>query len=118
MVRRPMPSPRTMGGPCVRPRPRAGSLPSGPTTRPLSGIAQYRLKMDREALDTLSQSGRDHASVWETDPAGLAFLAMAHYRLGRKDEAQANLGRLRALLAHPARGGRDEADAFGARPSG
>ncbi len=76
------------------------------------GIARYRREMYREALETLTRSDQDRAAAGDADPAGLAFLAMAQYRLGRKDDAQASLGRLRDLLKQPARGDREEVIAF------
>jgi hypothetical protein len=50
------------------------------------GVAQYRAGQYPEAAASL---GRD------SQPAGLAFLAMAQHQLGRKEQARATLASLR-----------------------
>jgi WD40 repeat protein/serine/threonine protein kinase len=62
------------------------------TTR---GIALYRLGRYAEALQTLKQADQLHGG---SRPADLAFLAMAHHRLGHAPEARAGLTRLREFL--------------------
>jgi hypothetical protein len=67
----------------------------GPDPRP----AEYRLGKYQEAVETLAQSDQlNTARKSGFLPAGLAFLAMAHYRLGEKDRAQDYLNRLRENL--------------------
>jgi serine/threonine protein kinase/Flp pilus assembly protein TadD len=50
----------------------------------LRGIAQYRAGHYREAINDLEQANR----ISPLKPRELAFLAMAHHRLGHLDEAQ------------------------------
>jgi hypothetical protein len=90
----------------------AGALASDEELRRFRQEAEAGREMYREALETLTRSDQDRAAAGDADPAGLAFLGMARYRLGRKDDAQAILGRLRDLLKQPARGDREEAVAF------
>jgi Tfp pilus assembly protein PilF len=59
------------------------------------GVAQYRAGLVAEALATLTRSNTTNK---EKEPADLAFLAMAHQRLGHPAEARAMLHRLRDLL--------------------
>ena len=66
------------------------------------GVAQYRAGHYREAVATLTQSARlNSEGVCGLQPADLAFLALAHHRLGEPDQARAVLGRLRALMKKP-----------------
>jgi hypothetical protein len=66
------------------------------------GAALYRAGRCREAVETLRASDRpDKAS-----PVALAFLAMAHYRLGQREEARAVLAQLRQFVDNP-HGSRD-----------
>ncbi len=48
------------------------------------GVAHYRVRHYREAIDYLEQANR----ISPLKPRELAFLAMAHHRLGHLDEAQ------------------------------
>jgi hypothetical protein len=75
------------------------------------GIAQYRAGLVPEALATLTGS---NALNQGKEPADLAFLAMAHQRLGQVAEARAMLDRLRDLMRQgPFVGGQgDQARAF------
>jgi hypothetical protein len=57
----------------------------------LLGAAQYRAGQHADAVESLRRA--DRARV--LGPAGLAFLAMAHARAGKKKQAQEVLGRLR-----------------------
>jgi hypothetical protein len=75
------------------------------------GIAHYRLGDYARALETLQQCEKLHA-VSGPLPEDLAFLAMAHQQLGHKEQAQAALARLRALLKEPAREKNAEAQGF------
>jgi WD40 repeat protein/tRNA A-37 threonylcarbamoyl transferase component Bud32 len=63
------------------------------------GVAQYRVGRYREALATLQKAEpinrkQDTARL----PADLAFVAMAQYQLGHKEEAAQTLDRLRARM--------------------
>jgi tetratricopeptide (TPR) repeat protein len=74
------------------------------------GLAQYRLGQYEEALKALARAeARDQANTGDrmTD---LAFLAMAHQRLGHKAEAATVLIRLRVLAQRHA--GRKDEDAL------
>jgi WD40 repeat protein len=63
------------------------------------GIAQYRLGKYAEAVDTLTHSDQLSAAGNQgSRPADLAFLAMAHWRLGQKEKAQDYLDRLRQTM--------------------
>jgi tetratricopeptide (TPR) repeat protein len=66
------------------------------------GVAYYRLGNYEKALDLLARSDkmkvlRDKGS----DPADLAFLAMAHQQLGHAKEADAKLQLLRERMKDP-----------------
>jgi WD40 repeat protein len=66
------------------------------------GVAQYRAGQDRAAVATLSQADRLNTEAGRGSlPADLAFLALAHHRLGDAGQARAALGRLRALMKRP-----------------
>jgi tetratricopeptide (TPR) repeat protein len=66
------------------------------------GVAQYRVGRYETALETLQHSERLNASpAGGSHPADLAFLTMAHYKLGHKDESRAELERLRQALQRP-----------------
>jgi Flp pilus assembly protein TadD len=62
------------------------------------GVAQFRAGLEAEALATLTRSNTLNK---ENEPADLAFLAMAHQRLGQTSGARATLERLRALMRQP-----------------
>jgi WD40 repeat protein len=55
------------------------------------GIAQYRLGLHSDAVDSLSQARRMRGSAFLSN---LAFTAMAQYRLGRRQEALGTLHEL------------------------
>jgi hypothetical protein len=77
------------------------------------GVAQYRAGHYREAVATLTQSDRLNSSgALGTQPADLAFLALAHHRLDEANEARTVLGRLRALMNKPEHAGTSEARKF------
>ena len=66
------------------------------------GVAQYRAEQYREAVATLTLSARlNSEGVYVLQPADLAFLALAHHRLGEPDQARTVLGRLRAMMKKP-----------------
>jgi hypothetical protein len=72
------------------------------------GIAEYRAGLVPEALATLTRS---NALNQGKQPDDLAFLAMAHQRLGRIAEARAMVDRLRDLMRQEDNQG-DQARAF------
>jgi tetratricopeptide (TPR) repeat protein len=61
------------------------------------GAALYRDRRYREAIESLEKADR----LDQSSPAGLAFLAMAHHRLGQREQARAVLARLRRILDQP-----------------
>jgi tetratricopeptide (TPR) repeat protein len=79
------------------------------------GVAQYRAGRFAEALKTLKSSDEINSREPRLDfrgerigppgpiPADLAFLAMASYRLGEKEEARAYLEQLRKAVAEETR---------------
>jgi WD40 repeat protein len=70
------------------------------------GAALYRAEHYREAIETLGGADR----LDKDSPARLAFLAMAHHKLGQHEQARAVLARLRALFDQPHRA--KDAEAF------
>jgi hypothetical protein len=54
-----------------------------------------------EAVATLTRSDKLNSPRGGPQPADLAFLAMAQHQLGRKEKAQATLGRLRDAMKQP-----------------
>jgi eukaryotic-like serine/threonine-protein kinase len=58
------------------------------------GLARYRLELYEEALATL-------LAFDEPSDIDLAFIAMAQWQLGKRDEARQTLGRLRESLKRP-----------------
>jgi hypothetical protein len=48
----------------------------------------------------------------ESDPSGLAFLAMSQHQLGQKEQAQATLARLREVMKQPRWAKNAEAQGF------
>ena len=76
-------------------------------------MAQYRVGKYREAVETLAGADRLPSSPGRiSNPAGLAFLAMARYQIGRRDQARATLDRLRSVLQKTPQGDQKEAIAF------
>jgi WD40 repeat protein len=77
------------------------------------GVAQFRAGRYQEAVDTLTRSDRLNAArVGNSIPGDLAFLAMAHHRLGHKEQAQTALDHLRATMKKPYWAQEAEAQAF------
>ncbi len=77
------------------------------------GVLQYRLGRYEDALATLARSDA-HYTV-ERDggtPHDVAFIAMAHHRLGRGDEARAEMERLLRLMQRPHHAYDEECKAF------
>jgi WD40 repeat protein/serine/threonine protein kinase len=69
------------------------------------GMARYRLGEYREAVDALTASEASIAALSSQlktgTPWNLAFLAMAHHRLGEHETARAVLARLHELMKSP-----------------
>jgi WD40 repeat protein len=66
------------------------------------GVAQYRTGKYAEAVATLTRSAKlNQAFSKGFHPVDLAFLALAHARLGHKEEAQQYLKRLRETAKQP-----------------
>ena len=66
------------------------------------GVAQYRAGHYEAALKSLQRSERLNASpAGGSHPADLAFLTMAHYKLGHKDQARTELDQLRQAVQRP-----------------
>ncbi|HTU89758.1 MAG TPA: protein kinase [Gemmataceae bacterium] len=75
----------------------AQTHPENPIQLNKLGVAQYRASRYADALVTLTKS--DELNTTKASlPAGLAFLAMAQYQLGKMDEAKATLRRLRIVM--------------------
>jgi hypothetical protein len=73
--------------------------PDDGSIRNTLGAAQYRVGQYQAALQTLTQSDQlNSARFKDSIPADLALLAMARHHLGHKEQAQANLGRLRERM--------------------
>jgi tetratricopeptide (TPR) repeat protein len=63
------------------------------------GVAQYRVGKYQDALATLKRSDKFKASGnQDRQPADVAFLAMAHFKLGQKANAKPLLDELRTLM--------------------
>jgi hypothetical protein len=72
------------------------------------GAALYRAGRYQEAIETLIRVDRPDRS----SPAVLAFLALAHHRLGQREQARADLSRLRELMKEPEQARNEGARAF------
>jgi hypothetical protein len=77
------------------------------------GVAQYHSGRYRESVATLTQSGWLNAGgALGSQPAVLAFLALAHHRLGEPDQARTALVRLTVLMKKPEHASASEAHLF------
>jgi hypothetical protein len=67
------------------------------------GVAQYRAAKYPEAVATLTRSQQLNSAVLggKAQPADLAFLALAHHRLGHTSSARAVLADLREAMKQP-----------------
>jgi hypothetical protein len=74
--------------------------------RTILGAAQYRAGKYADALATLEETDRLRLGT----PVGLAFLAMAQFRLQQNEQAQAALGRLRHTVQEPHRAKHGDVD--------
>ena len=72
------------------------------------GVAQYRVGLYVKALETLSRADEINGGI----PADVAFLAMTLIQLGRSDEADAAMKRLRHIMADPKYRDDEESKAF------
>ena len=90
-------TPSSIASPCSRPSTPAGWPPIGRSIASASGAALYRAGRYQEAIETLEGADRPDTG----SPAALAFLAMAHHRLGQREQARAVLARLREVLDQP-----------------
>jgi WD40 repeat protein len=77
------------------------------------GVAQYRVGQYREALDTLTRSGRlNWVRFLGAHPADVAFTALTQHRLGLGEQARETRARLRALVKERRWSADEEAKAF------
>jgi WD40 repeat protein len=74
-------------------------LPAEGFLRTHLGVAQYRAQMYEQAEETLRSAQRLNEAA---EPADLAVLAMLHWRLGRAEQARAEVDRLRQAMKQPA----------------
>ncbi|UCF33560.1 MAG: serine/threonine protein kinase [Phycisphaerales bacterium] len=66
------------------------------------GVLQYRLGRYEAALSTLARSNAHYSAEHEGGvPTDIAFMAMAHHKLGNREEALAQLARLKAAMENP-----------------
>ena len=73
-------------------------LPGGSVSTTL-GAAYYRVGRYTEALGWLQDGLRLRPRFSTVDPVNVAFIAMAHQRLGQTEEARRQLERLESILA-------------------
>jgi tetratricopeptide (TPR) repeat protein len=65
----------------------------------VGGMEKYGMGAYEQALATLTGVDKLHGAInYESNPADIAFMAMSLHRLGRDQEAQAVLNRLRGLF--------------------
>jgi tetratricopeptide (TPR) repeat protein len=77
------------------------------------GVVQYRLGRYREAIETLTESDAYYSK--ENDGGiveDVAFLAMAHLKLGERDKAQQEYERLQRVMQTPRHINNEEARSF------
>ena len=73
--------------------------PENGTYSTTPGVALYRVGCDQEAIDTLNRAtALDTSNGGGPAPTKLAFLAMAHHRLGHAAESHAGLETLRSRM--------------------
>jgi tetratricopeptide (TPR) repeat protein len=66
------------------------------------GVLQYRLGRYEAALSTLARSNAHYSAEHEGGvPTDIAFMAMAHHKLGNREETLAQLARLKAAMENP-----------------
>jgi WD40 repeat protein/Flp pilus assembly protein TadD len=74
--------------------------PENPVILRTIGVTRYRLGEYEEALSTLATSDDLYP---RSQPANLAFMAMAQYQLGQKDQAKITVARLQKAMKHHVR---------------
>jgi len=73
--------------------------PNDPSTLGTLGVAQYRVGLYENSLETLRNAEKLRTnSGREDDPTTVAFIAMAYHRLGRAEDAKITMDRLRGLF--------------------
>jgi WD40 repeat protein len=95
------------------------SKPNDPSVLTTLGVAQYRVGAYEDALEVLKRSEKIVADLvvfgeplLEPDPANGAFMAMALHQLGRAEDAQAALAKLRTLWQGEKFADHEEAQSF------
>ncbi len=87
--------------------------PGDPAFTNSLGVVQYRLGLYEEALETLAVSDEWYSRQFEGGlAADIAFIAMAHHRLGHEKETQIAMQRLRGVMRRPDAAGNLENQAF------
>ncbi len=77
------------------------------------GVAQYRSGRYSDAVTTLMRSDQLNAQpLGGSEPADLAFLALAQHRLGQTEKARDTLRRLRETMKKPERAKNQESQGF------
>jgi len=76
------------------------------------GVAQYRAGKFEDALTTLARSTALYCKAGTSPLADLAFIAMAHFKLGHVDEARAALASLRQLMTQKPHSANAESQGF------
>jgi WD40 repeat protein/tRNA A-37 threonylcarbamoyl transferase component Bud32 len=88
-------------------------LPKSGSVRNTLGLAQYRAGHYADAVDTLTRSAQLNTGTFGyPDPADLAFLSLATYRLGYTDRALEFLHSLRETVQNAERARDEEAQDF------
>jgi WD40 repeat protein/serine/threonine protein kinase/tetratricopeptide (TPR) repeat protein len=73
--------------------------PNDPSTLGTLGVAQYRIGVYENALETLRSAQKMRTdSGREDDPTTVAFIAMTQHRLGQTEDAKMTMDRLRSLF--------------------
>ncbi len=87
--------------------------PDAPAVINTHGVLLYRLGRYEEALELLARSDAHYSQEQAGgSPHDVAFIAMAHRRLGHEEAARAALARLREIMKHPEFAGEQEAEDF------
>ena len=87
--------------------------PDVPAVINTHGVLLYRLGRYEEALELLARSDAHYSQEQAGgSPHDVAFIAMAHRRLGHEEAARAALARLRVIMRHPEFSGEQEAEDF------
>src|SRR5262249_29823524 len=66
------------------------------------GVAQFRMRMYRECIETLTHADQRNSVLFRgAFPPDMAFLAMAHFRVGQKEKGREFLQCLREAMQRP-----------------